>query len=387
MSQDLTIKLGVVQDFVVAKASFDKDQSVTISFAAQAPNSTAMSTGSFNPGVPWHQDLREAVRKLDIHCARISGQLGMHYLEHEDDFTVEMLNWWEEYHIGMRIISITWAGANHSKIKVMGEARLPDGYTLLNCPLIDLDRSSYEFLGEFETLMANVRDEIVAYIGGKTAIGRQTTIFDEMEANAVKAETVEDEPVVDRLPLPEAKNLVTPDSFRKAIEDALKGQGADAPKLKKGVLSNISEHMRLFCIANGAFIPNSTFVLSAFANSVARAIIDALKEVKVDDKALPFLVELRATTEPGTVLKWRELYNVMQPELAGQIDNTQLALACVAFARLMIKEGIAPLQQWHSPILFGEHLVATIESNNVDDFAQIIDITCNVYSHFIQNNK
>lgn len=393
MSKEITISLGEVQDLVVVKATFDKDQSVTMEFGAQMKTGPANVTINF--GVPWHSDLREAVKVLDLHCARLSGQLG--HLAHidADDWPMEAVNWWEETKIRLRILSITWAGQNRSKIKLMGEVYLPDGYTLMQCPIIDLERSKYECLSQFETAVAKVKDELVLYIGGKSAIGRQTTIFD---ADAVVEERTgidtftEVEPAdhTPRLALPESKLPTSPELFRKAIEVALAQQEPSKAKraaIKKNQFSSISEHMRLFCIANGAFLPDVVFNMESFANDIARGILEALKEVKPDDKALPYVVELRATTEPGDTLKWRELYPVMQPEVTGRIENTDLAMACVAFARLMIKKRIAPLQQWHSPILFGEHLAAEFDRTINAPIPELIHDTVEIYSQFIDAQK
>jgi hypothetical protein len=392
-SKEVSISLGEVQDLVVVKSSFEKDQSVTMNFGAQMKTGPAEVTINF--GVPWHADLREAVKALDLHCARLSGQLGHLSQIDRDDWPIEAVNWWEEVNIRLRILSITWAGQNRSKVKLMGEVYLPDGYTLMQCPIIDLERSKYEFLHEFESAVARVKDELVLYIGGKSAIGRQTTIFDsdavvEPVNNGEGAEDDQPANSTPRFALPESKVPTSPELFRKAIELALAQQEPSKAKraaIKKGQLSSISEHMRLFCIANGAFLPDAVFNMESFANDIARGILEALKEVKPDDKALPYVVELRATTEPGDTLKWRELYPVMQPEVTGRIENTDLAMACVAFARLMIRKRIAPMQQWHSPILFGEHLAAEFDRTINAPIPELIHDTVEIYSQFIDAQK
>lgn len=142
-----------------------------------------------NPSKQAHPDCTEAFKRLCIHLARYTGQMGplvnlpLETLAKSPKpkgkkFDLEMEQWrnsqvnaefWESLSGKLRVNSITFAKGSREQIKIMGqvEEQIGGGTVALNTPLIDLEHARYLFLDELADDLAAVTKEVRLYLSGK----------------------------------------------------------------------------------------------------------------------------------------------------------------------------------------------------------------------------
>lgn len=167
---------------VIRKATIKGSLFLSYSFDQIEPN--VKNTISTSSDAPIHDDLRNAFRKLIPHFAYVSE------LVKEEDLIEKAIKSPEEYLFDredekdqtfykMKVFSFEIIEKDgYEKIKISGSKQLETLKEIsFSIPTINLGDDAYKFHNELEEVVTELKEEVSAYMQGKTAPKAQTEMF------------------------------------------------------------------------------------------------------------------------------------------------------------------------------------------------------------------